>query len=64
MRSSCTRPNRAPIDSTHPTSGGHCFAFSVQTPSRSALPCSQKPFSSIVPVAEVTGAKKVAGSVA
>jgi hypothetical protein len=46
------------------TSAGHLLAFSVQTPSRSALPYTQKPFSSISPVAEVIGAKNVAGSVA
>jgi hypothetical protein len=57
MRSSCTWPNRAPVDSTHLTIAGHLLAFFVQTPSRSALPYSQKPLSSIVPVAEVTGAK-------
>ena len=64
MRSNCTRPNRVPADSIHLTSAGHFLAFSVQTPSRSALPYSQKPFSSIFPVAEVIGAKNVAGSVA
>jgi len=36
------------------------LAFFVQTPSRSASLYSQKPFSSIAPVAEVTGAKNVA----
>ena len=64
MRGSCTRPNRAPADSTHLTSTGHFLALSVQTPSRSAWPYSQKHFSSIVPVAKAIGAKNVAGSVA
>ena len=62
MRSSCTRPKRAPIDSTHLTIEGHFSAFGVHTPSRSALPYSQKPLSSISPVAEVIGAKYVVGS--
>ena len=62
IRSSWTRPKRAPIDSTHLTIDGHFSAFEVQTPSRSALPYSQKPLSSISPVAEVIGAKYVVGS--
>ncbi len=62
MRRSWTRPNRAPIDSTHLTIVGHFSAFAVQMPSLSGLPCSQNPFSSISPVAEVIGAKNVFGS--
>ena len=57
MRSRCTWPNRAPVDSTHVASAGHLLAFFVQTPSGSALRYSTKPLSSTVPVAEVTGAK-------
>jgi len=64
VRSNCTRPNRTAIDSIHLTSAGHLLALSVKTPSRSAWPYSQKPVSSIFPVAEVIGAKNVAGSVA
>jgi len=62
IRRSWTRPKRAPIDSTHLTIEGHFSAFGVQIPSRSALPYSQKPLSSISPVAEVIGAKNVVGS--
>jgi hypothetical protein len=46
------------------TIDGHFLAFSVHTPSRSALPYSQNPLSSISPVAEVIGAKNVVGSLA
>src|ERR1700722_12951223 len=61
--SSCTRPKRAPIDSTQPTIVGPFLAFSVQTPSRSGFPYASNPLSSSSPVHEVNGPNVVASSV-
>src|SRR5207249_10517627 len=53
-----TRPKFEPTLVAHSTSDGHTVALSVQIPSLSALPWSQKPRHSISPSADAIGADR------